>query len=224
MDGNLRKILVYLTIFLTIAIMAILGIMLRDVFMTKGVPTNPGEQAYVVAKAMTTKNPKDADAWFRLAKAEADLGRTGDAIAHMKKAIELKPAAPMLHYTLGLIYLDSNKEKEAIAEFQRELQVTGNKNELAWYELGVLMNKKKDYKTAVVYLSNALQRMEAGADAYYHLGKAYEGLGQNDYAMRYYQEALKYIPDHTDTQIAIQQLQAKQLQQNLNKTQTPAKK
>ncbi|HEY3375268.1 MAG TPA: tetratricopeptide repeat protein [Candidatus Aquicultor sp.] len=211
MEGNFRKILVYVTIFLTVAIIAILAIMLKQVFSSQSVPQNPADQAYIVAKALTTKNPKDADGWFRLAKAEADMGRTGDAVSHFKKAIELKPAAPMLHYTLGLVLEDSGKEEEAIKEYQNELRVTEGKNELALYELGRIANKRKQFTQAVAYLQQALVRMAGGADAHYELGKAYVGLGKDDLAMKEFNETLRYIPDHTDAQIAIQQLQMKKV-------------
>ncbi|PIY38642.1 tetratricopeptide repeat protein, partial [Candidatus Aquicultor secundus] len=145
MEGNVRKILVYLTIFLTLAIIVVLGFMLKDVFTGSDVPQNPAEQAYVIAKAAVAKDPKNADGLFKLSKAEADLGRIGDAVQHIKRAIELSPSAPMLHYTLAQIYMDNGQENEAIEELKAELKVTEQKNELAWYDLGVILNKKKDY-------------------------------------------------------------------------------
>ncbi|MHB8841818.1 MAG: tetratricopeptide repeat protein [Candidatus Aquicultor sp.] len=214
MEGNVRKILVYLTIFLTLAIIVVLGFMLKDVFTGSDVPRNPAEQAYVVAKALVAKDPKNADGLFKLSKAEADLGRVGDAIQHIKRAIELSPSAPMLHYTLAQIYLDNGQEKEAIEELKAELKVTEQKNELAWYDLGTILNKKKDYTQAAFCLQKALQRMDSGADAHYQLGKAYEGLGRFDLAMTEYRDVLRFIPDHADAQIAIQELQVKQLRQN----------
>ncbi|PIY38588.1 tetratricopeptide repeat protein, partial [Candidatus Aquicultor secundus] len=95
-----------------------------------------------------------------------------------------------------------------------ELKVTEQKNELAWYDLGVILNKKKDYNQAAFCLQKALQRMDGGADAHYQLGKAYEGLGRFDLAMNEYQQTLRFIPDHADAQMAIQQLQVKLLRQN----------
>lgn len=214
MEGNVRKILVYLTIFLTLAIITILGFMLKDVFTGSEVPRNPAEQAYVVAKALVAKDPKNADSLFRLAKAEADLGRTGDAVQHLQRAIELSPAAPMLHYTLAQIYMDTGQEEQAITELKNELKVTEQKNELAWFDLGAIFNKRKEYTQAVFCLQKALTRMDGGADAHYQLGKAYEGLGQFDAAMNEYQQTLRFIPDHPDAQMAIQELQVKRVRQN----------
>ncbi|MCL6472424.1 MAG: tetratricopeptide repeat protein [Firmicutes bacterium] len=217
MEGNLRKVLIYLTILLTLGIIIILGLMLKDVFFASSKPRNPAEQAYDVAKALVAKNPKNPDYLFRLAKAEADLNRTQDAIGHLKKAIDLQPAAPMLHYTLAQIYKDLNQESNAIKELKEELRVTELRNELAWYDLGVIMNKRKDYNQAVACLTRALQRMDSSADAHYELGKAYEGLGKYDLALKEYDEALRFIPDHAEAQRAIEELEAKNLNKNSTK-------
>jgi len=213
MEDRIRKIMIYATIFLTLAIVVILGIMLKDVFFDKGVPQSPAERAYYLAKALVAKDPKNPGYLLELAKAESDLGKANDAIKNLKKAIEIQPNAPMLHYTLARVYLEAGQEDEAIKELQAELKVTDSKNELAWYDLGVIMLNRKDYNKAVECFKWALIRMSSGADAHYQLGKAYEGLNQNDLAMQHYKEALKYIPDHTEAQVAIQQLQLKLLQQ-----------
>ncbi len=218
MDGNLRKILLYSTIALAFGIIVVLAIMLKQVFMGTDRPTNPAEQAYVVAKALVAQKPKDPDALFRLAKAEGDMGRTGDAIEHLKKAISIQPGAPMLHYTLAQVYQNTGKDDEAIKEYKEELRVTEERNELAWFELGAIFNKKKDYAQAAACLQKALTRMESGADAHYQLGKAYEGLGRDDLAVKEYEEVLKYIPDNADAQFAIQQLQLKKVRAGMPST------
>ncbi|MDP2211174.1 MAG: tetratricopeptide repeat protein [Candidatus Aquicultor sp.] len=218
MEQSIKKVMVALTILLALSIVAVLGFMLKDVFFEKDIPQNPAEQAYSLAKAMADKDPKNPGYLFELAKAEADLGKTGDAVDHLQKAIKMQPAAPMLHYTLARIYLDSGQEKEAVKELEQELRVTENKNELAWFDLGEIFLKRKDYNQAINCFNMALVRMPAGADVHYSLGKAYEGIGRFDLAMRSYADALKYIPDHTDAQIAIQQLQLKQLEQKTTGT------
>lgn len=223
MDSNVRKILVYVTILLSVAIIAILALMLKDVFFGSDKPRNPAEQAYDVAKAMVAKNPKNPEYLFNLAKAEADLSRTGDAIQHLKKAIDLSPAAPMLHYTLAQIYEDSGREDDAIKELKEELRVTELKNELAWYDLGVIMNKRKDYNQAALCLQKALVRMDSGADAHYQLGIAYEGLGRDDLAMKEYEETLRFIPDHAEAQRAMQQIQLRKLRAGSTTTNAPKK-
>lgn len=218
MEQSIKKVLVALTILLALSIVAVLGFMLKDVFFEKDIPQNPAERAYFLAKAMADKDPKNPGYLFELAKAEADLGKTGDAVEHLQKAIKIQPAAPMLHYTLARIYLDSGQEKEAVKELEQELRVTENKNELAWFDLGNIFLKRKDYNQAINCYNMALVRMPSGADVHYNLGKAYEGIGRFDLSMRSYAEALKYIPDHTDAQIAIQQLQLKQLEQKTTGT------
>jgi protein O-GlcNAc transferase len=45
------------------------------------------------------------------------------AIAAFEKALELNPAAPNVHYNLGLIFVDRNESDLAIAAFEKAIQV-----------------------------------------------------------------------------------------------------
>lgn len=224
MEDRLKKTLTYSVIVLTVLIMGLIILMLRDVFFDSGVPDNPAEQALVQAEARVKKDPRDADALFARAKAHADLGRTSAAIEDLENAAKLRPGAPMLHYTLALIYLNINNEKKAVEELNKELTVTDQRNELAWFELGKIYNKKKEYNQAVACFKNALMRMEAGADVHYDLGKAYEGLGQYQLAAQEYKEVLRYIPDHAEAQAALQAVVTKASRPQSTTATTEAKK
>jgi tetratricopeptide (TPR) repeat protein len=109
----------------------------------------------------------------------------------------------MLHYTLAQIYMTNNDDKNAIAELKSELRVTENKNELAWFDLGKLCNKYRDFQQAVFCLNNALTKMKGGADTHYELGRAYQGLGKYNLAAKEYQKVLELIPDDEAAQTAL---------------------
>lgn len=225
MEDRLKKTLTYSVIVLTVLIMGLIVLMLRDVFFDSGIPENPAEQALVQAEARVKKSPKDADALFARAKAYADMGRTNAAIKDLENASGLRPGAPMLHYTIALIYLNINNEKKAVEELNKELKVTDNRNELAWFQLGKIYSKKKEYNQAIACFKSALLRMEAGADVHYDLGQAYEGLGQYQLAAQEYKEVLKYIPDHAEAQAALQAVVMKATRpQTTTKVPEPKKK
>jgi tetratricopeptide (TPR) repeat protein len=203
MESRLRKPLTFVIYILIIAIIVIIALMIKDVFLERNVPQNPAEQAYAEANALVKKDPKNADYLFRRAKANSDLGRNNSAINDLQQAISLRPSAPMLHYTLAQIYITNNDDKNAIAELKSELRVTENKNELAWFDLGKLCNKYRDFQQAVFCLTNALTRMKSGADAHYELGIAYQGLGKYNLAAKEYQKVLELIPDDEAAQTAL---------------------
>jgi Flp pilus assembly protein TadD len=54
----------------------------------------------------------------------------------------------------------------------------------------------KDYKTAVGYLTKAVQELPKNADAHSMLGYSYRKLGTFDKSMEHYQTALKLDSDH----------------------------
>ena len=54
----------------------------------------------------------------------------------------------------------------------------------------------KDYKTAVGYLTKAVQELPKNADAHSMLGYSYRRLGTFDKSMEHYQTALKLDSDH----------------------------
>jgi tetratricopeptide (TPR) repeat protein len=203
MESQLRKPLTFVIYVLIIAIIVIIALMVKDVFLERNVPQNPAEQAYVEANALVKKDPKNADYLFKRAKANSDLGRNSSAVNDLRQAINLRPSAPMLHYTLAQIYMTTKDDKNAIAELKSELRVTENKNELAWFELGKLCNEYRDFKQAVYCLNNALERMKSGADTHYELGRAYQGLGKYNLAAKEYQKVLELIPDDEAARAAL---------------------
>jgi tetratricopeptide (TPR) repeat protein len=209
MDSRLRKPLIYTITILIIAIVALIGIMIKNVFLERNIPQNPAEQAFAQANALVQKDPKNAEYLFERAKANGDLGRTKSAIEDLRRAIELRPSAPMLHYTLARIYTDTGNDRNAVLELQSELKVTENKNELAWFDLGRIYNRHRDFEQAIYCLNNALLRMKSGADAHFELGKAYQGIGKYNLAASEYEEVLKFIPDDVDAQSALKKIYPK---------------
>lgn len=70
----------------------------------------------------TERDPADALAWKELALTEMKLGRVRPAIAHLERAIELRPDMHDAYYALGQAYRaagDLHKAKEAFAAAQR---------------------------------------------------------------------------------------------------------
>lgn len=69
---------------------------------------------------------------------------------------------------------------------------------------GRILIKKKDYKTAIVYLDGARQEKSIKTyEAYFYLGVAHEGLGDRDRAWYYYDQCIKSWPTKEMKQEAI---------------------
>jgi tetratricopeptide (TPR) repeat protein len=72
------------------------------------------------AKAL---DPQQSTAYFESAVIDMRTGQALDAIASLKKAIELKSDAPIYHLNLGIAYFQSRQTAKAIAPFRAALRL-----------------------------------------------------------------------------------------------------
>ncbi|HEX6308886.1 MAG TPA: tetratricopeptide repeat protein [Longimicrobiales bacterium] len=105
----------------------------------------------------------------------------------------LPPEDAAAHYDLGLAFKEMGLIDEAIGEFQIALRA-GDMRLKVCEELGQCFLAKEQYNIAEKVLSRALQ-MKFNDElellgVYYHLGRAYEALGQRDQARDAYERVL----------------------------------
>lgn len=193
-NRKLVRVLNYILVLLIVLVLFFVGLIMYSVFFEAPVPRSPEEREYYLALDLVKKNPNNAYYLQRLARAEADLGKHEDAIEHLNKAAKLAPKRPMTHYYLGLIYLKIGNERKALEEFQKELEVTDQMNELAWYEIGKLYWKVKRYEDAEKAFKFALNRAPGMADVRLDLAKMYIEWGKKDLAKKELLEVLRYDP------------------------------
>jgi len=116
-----------------------------------------------------------------------------------KKAIELDTNFEKAYVALGNLYKDKLKEYEsAINSYNAVVTSINDKNYSAYYGLGDVYHKKKNYKKGIINLKEAVK---------YHpkLAKAYEKLGDCQFEERQFRDAeksflsaVKYYKDRTD--------------------------
>lgn len=145
-------------------------------------------------QAALVKNPADLATRVNLALLYYRIGKEKEAINELNNTLEINPNYSEAHLELGLIYLQKNNKGLAVKHLQQAAKTS--KDEVAYYELGKLALKDKNYQKAIVYLEKVIQLNPILADAHYLLGVAEEKIQQKDLAKQHYQEALKYIPDY----------------------------
>lgn len=96
-----------------------------------------GKDGRVKAPVLPEDVQRDADNYFRHGLAFARKGQIWEAIDAYKKALELTPENPNLHYNLAIEYLKSNKFAEAAEEFKKVIELNPKEKD-AYYNLGVL--------------------------------------------------------------------------------------
>lgn len=125
--------------------------------------------------------PKDFRWLYLLGKLNEREGRTEEAINYYNSARELRIDYVPIFVSLGNIYLQLNRVKDAEANFTRALNVNENTG-AAQYGLGQAALSKRSYADAVTYLEKALALAPESNRLHYALAMAYRGLGKMDQA------------------------------------------
>ena len=74
-------------------------------------------------RAALQQNPALANAWFGLAQIRLMQHRPEEAIAYLKKALEIEPAADGYHYEMGTALEQLAQKSRAIEEYKTELEL-----------------------------------------------------------------------------------------------------
>jgi tetratricopeptide (TPR) repeat protein len=120
-------------------------------------------------------------------------GRYTDAIAPLKRVIELKPKDEMALSLLGIVYLQLGSLNEAEAYFKRTLDVN-SKNVDAYNNLSLVYYKQQRYEAAISELRESLSIQPNNADTVRSLASMYLEMGQTEEAIREYKRVIQLDP------------------------------
>jgi tetratricopeptide (TPR) repeat protein len=121
----------------------------------------------------------------RLGDAYEAAGRTDDAIAAYKSAIELKPSAS-IYLNLGGIQGRAGKSEDAIASFQKAAELDPANAAQAWRNAGIILSNSGKYKEAIEPLKKSTELDPKSAVGWYLLAGAlvanikYKKVGDKD--------------------------------------------
>jgi protein O-mannosyl-transferase len=107
------------------------------------------------------------------------------------------PNCPMAHYNLGLAYFQQGRLDDAIAQYQKVLQIDPLETD-ALNNLGSAYLQKGRLDEAVAHYQKALAIKPDSAETHYNLGNALFQQGRTDQAMAQYQMALAIKPDSAE--------------------------
>jgi len=112
------------------------------------------------------------------------------------------PNCSTAHSGLGAFLLEGGKFDEAIAQYQKALEITPDYAD-AHADLGAAFAQKGQVDKAMALYRKALEINPNYAEAYYNLGNALVQKGQVDEAMVQYQKALEINPNHAQAHVNI---------------------
>ena len=152
------------------------------------------ETLWTHALACTSRNSL---AHYNLGVALAGRGQVDEAIAHYRKALEIKPNFAEAHDNLGLALAGRGQVDEAIAHYRKALEIKPDRAE-AHYNLGDALAGRGQVDEAIAHFRKALEIKPDFAEAHYNLGVALAGRGQVDEAIAHYRKALEIKPDFAE--------------------------
>ncbi len=120
-------------------------------------------------------------------------GQSDDAIGGLKKAIEIDPAYPRLHFRLGNAYIRKGLYQPALAEYLKAVQLTGGGEQYGdqYYEaaLGYAYAKSGNAVEARKILDSLLLRSKTRYVPAYAIAMIYAGLGDKGHVFEWLEKS-----------------------------------
>jgi len=149
-------------------------------------------------QALAHLNEIDADSvWVHQISGEImeSMKNYDGALLEYRKAVELAPNQPGIHYLLGNAYWSLANWSDAVGEFQAEL-VNDPANCTAQWKIGnAMLEQHQDPREALASIDKALQRCPALVQAKVDRGRALIRMDRNDQAVTDLRSAEKSSPE-----------------------------
>jgi tetratricopeptide (TPR) repeat protein len=144
-----------------------------------------------------TKNPGCWMAHYNLGIALNNQGKTDEAIAHYREAIELRPSYAEAHYNLGRLLARKGQLDDAVTHYEKALEINPADAE-AQNNLGVTLFGSGRVDEAIAHYQEALKIRPDYAEASCNLASALLSKGDLDGAIAYYSMCLALLPNQAE--------------------------
>ncbi len=154
------------------------------------------------------RNPHSPEIYFFLARLEVANKNNQAAREYINQSLALKNDYVDAYFLLTQIEMEDNNLPQAIRAAEAVAILSPN-NSGVFFQLGLLKYNNADYTGAVQALSKALSIIPEYANAKYFLGLSRYKLGENDLAIKEFEELAKANPDNTEIAAVLKNLQDK---------------
>ena len=134
----------------------------------------------------------DSHRQYNLAMKFMENGMLELAVNSARKSIDIKPDMLKSHILLGFLYLEQEDPDNALATFNKALELDSHSND-AKTGLGGALIMKGILDKAIEILEEAAVTNPYAQMTYYELGKAYELKGEKDKSIEMYKKAIEKI-------------------------------
>ena len=155
-------------------------------------------EAENLGRTLSNRFPRNGMCWSVLGAVLKLRGRTGDALAAMRKAAALSPNMPEVHFNLGIILSESGNFDDAEGCYRRALAINPDYAE-AHNNLGRTLQEMGRTEEAEASFRRALQIKPQDVLAHDNLGRILQQLGRPQEAEASFRRALQIDPNHVDS-------------------------
>jgi len=162
------------------------------------------EQALVAFKKAVKEDSKNPYFYKGLGQAYLGLGKFGDAVTALRKALEINPYYVDARNDLGTALVLAGKVDEGKRELSSALNDPMNPApEVTARNLGQAYFDEKNYAEAASWFRTSIRRNKAYGEAYVRLADSLVLLGQLDEAILHLEAAAKELPDSLQVTLAL---------------------
>ena len=128
----------------------------------------------------------------------ANMGRTNEALAHYRKALDLNANYAEPHNNLGLLLANMGRTNEALAHYRKALEINPNYGG-AHFNLGLLLANMGRTDEALAHYRKALKLNPNHSKTRNNIGLMLAQLGRPEEALAHYRKALEINPNSAET-------------------------
>ena len=143
-----------------------------------------------------------ADELVESARAAAESGNLTVAEALLKRATEVDPKNKFAWNNLGLIYLQTRQEDQAVTCFQKQIEVNPY-DEFAYNNLGRVYWQQRNYEEAVKAFNKQIENNPLDKFAHGNLGAMYAEWHKYELAVPELEKAASLNPDSAELQVSL---------------------
>ncbi|NJL59307.1 MAG: tetratricopeptide repeat protein [Desulfobacteraceae bacterium] len=152
-------------------------------------------EALILYDKVLKQAENHADAWHLSGLAAYRMGNYEDAIARIRKAIELSPSSAMYHSNLSAVYYDMKRYEDVIASCQKALELNPQFAD-AHINMGLSLKHLGKPDQALSCYDNALQLRPDHAEIWFNRAVCLQALGHSQQAIESYNKAIALKPDY----------------------------
>jgi eukaryotic-like serine/threonine-protein kinase len=152
------------------------------------------EKALGAALQAQRLNDNLPEVHFSLGNVYNASGKTAEAIAELKRALELAPNSDDGYRGLGRAYLTLGQKEQALQAYQKAVDI----NPYYWFNynsLGLAYSQLGEYDKALIALRRVIELEPENSFGYLNVGVVYFQQGKYEECVPYFQKSLQIQPD-----------------------------